>query len=61
MGEQPEFDWRTMGALHAVSAMAQVGQFGMAFVMLPVWLAEQGFVVKLGVVIALVGLLIGLA
>ena len=42
MPEQPEFDWRTIGALNAVSAMAQVGQFGIAFVMLPVWLAEQG-------------------
>lgn len=42
MREASEFDWRTIGALNAVSAMAQVGQFGIAFVMLPVWLAEQG-------------------
>jgi MFS family permease len=37
-----EFDWRTIGALNAVSALAQVGQFGIAFVMLPVWLTAQG-------------------
>jgi MFS family permease len=38
----PEFDWRTIGALNAVSTLAQIGQFGFAFVVLPVWLAEQG-------------------
>jgi MFS family permease len=37
------FDWRTIGALNAVSALAQVGQFGVAYVMLPVWLVAQGF------------------
>jgi MFS family permease len=42
MHDEPAFDWRTIGALNVVSAMAQVGQFGIAFVMLPVWLAEQG-------------------
>jgi MFS family permease len=36
------FDWRTIAALNTVSALAQVGQFGVAFVVLPVWLAEQG-------------------
>jgi MFS family permease len=36
------FDWRTIGALNTVSALAQVGQFGIAFVVLPVWLAQQG-------------------
>ena len=39
---QTEFDWRTIAALNAVSALAQVGQFGVAYVVLPVWLAEQG-------------------
>jgi MFS family permease len=39
---QPVFDWRTIAALNTVSALAQVGQFGVAFVVLPVWLAEQG-------------------
>ena len=36
------FDWRTIAALNAVSTLAQVGQFGVAYVVLPVWLAEQG-------------------
>ena len=31
-----------MSALNGVSALAQVGQFGIAFVVLPVWLAQQG-------------------
>jgi len=34
-------DWRTIAALNAVSAIAQVGQYGMVFVMLPLWLVEQ--------------------
>ncbi|WP_158558887.1 MFS transporter [Rhodoferax lacus] len=42
MRDEPVFDWRTIGALNAVSTLAQVGQFGIAFVMLPVWLAQQG-------------------
>ena len=42
MRSEFEFDWQTIGALNTVSAMAQVGQFGIAFVVLPVWLAEQG-------------------
>ncbi len=36
------FDWLTIGALNTVSALAQIGQFGIAFVVLPVWLAQQG-------------------
>ncbi len=43
MQNQQFFDWRTIGALNAVSALAQVGQFGVAYVMLPVWLVAQGF------------------
>ena len=43
MQDKPTFDWRTISALNAVSALAQVGQFGVAYVMLPVWLVEQGF------------------
>jgi MFS family permease len=42
MREETEFDWRTIVALNAVSTLAQIGQFGIAFVVLPVWLAEQG-------------------
>lgn len=42
MQKPPEFDWRTISALNGVSTLAQVGQFGIAFVVLPVWLAQQG-------------------
>jgi len=42
MQPSTDFDWRTIAALNAVSTLAQVGQFGIAFVMLPVWLAQQG-------------------
>jgi MFS family permease len=42
MSDTSEFDWRTIAALNAVSALAQVGQFGIAFVVLPVWLSEHG-------------------
>ena len=42
MHKVPEFDWRTISALNSVSTLAQVGQFGIAFVVLPVWLAQQG-------------------
>jgi MFS family permease len=37
-----QIDWRTIGALNTASTLAQVGQFGIAFVVLPVWLAGQG-------------------
>lgn len=36
------YDWRTVTALNIVSALAQVGQFGILYVIVPVWLAEQG-------------------
>ncbi|MFZ6750156.1 MFS transporter [Undibacterium sp. Ren11W] len=42
MRKPSEFDWRTIVALNSVSTLAQVGQFGIAFVVLPVWLVEQG-------------------
>ena len=42
MSRTTAFDWRTIGALNAVSTLAQIGQFGIAFVVLPVWLAAQG-------------------
>jgi MFS family permease len=64
MPNPPAFDWRTIAALNLVSAMAQVGQFGIAFVMLPVWLAQQGLdATQLGMVAASlwVGQLPGLA
>jgi MFS family permease len=41
-GGSSPIDWRTLGALNMVSTLAQVGQFGIAFVVLPVWLSAQG-------------------
>jgi MFS family permease len=41
-GHSSPIEWRTIGALNMVSAMAQVGQFGIAYVVLPVWLSAQG-------------------
>lgn len=35
-------DWRTIAALNGVSALAQVGQFGIAELVMPIWLANQG-------------------
>jgi MFS family permease len=37
-----QIDWRTIGALNTASTLAQVAQFGIAFVVLPVWLAGHG-------------------
>ncbi|MDE1182618.1 MFS transporter [Paraburkholderia sp.] len=34
--------WPAIAALTAVSTFAQIGQFGMGFVVLPIWLAHQG-------------------
>ncbi|WP_208645405.1 MFS transporter [Paraburkholderia aromaticivorans] len=34
--------WPAIAALTAVSALAQVGQFGIGFMVLPVWLAHRG-------------------
>jgi len=42
MNDRQEFDWRSIAALNAVSTLAQVGQYGIAFIMIPVWLAQQG-------------------
>lgn len=36
------YDWRSIAALNTVSAFAQVGQFGIPFVVLPLWLEQQG-------------------
>ncbi|CAM8665319.1 putative MFS family transporter protein [Comamonadaceae bacterium] len=38
----PAYDWRTITALNAVSTLSQIGQFGIVYVMVPVWLALQG-------------------
>jgi len=34
--------WRAVAALTAVSTLSQIGQFGIGFMVLPVWLAHQG-------------------
>ncbi|VWC33421.1 transporter [Burkholderia aenigmatica] len=34
--------WSAIVALTAVSTLAQIGQFGIGFIVLPVWLAHQG-------------------
>ncbi|WP_027794082.1 MFS transporter [Paraburkholderia acidipaludis] len=34
--------WPVIAALTAVSTLAQIGQFGIGFIVLPVWLAHQG-------------------
>ncbi|MGB4813098.1 MAG: hypothetical protein WBP13_11550 [Methylophilaceae bacterium] len=33
-----------IAALNAVSTFAQLGQFGVGFLALPIWLASRGFV-----------------
>ena len=41
MSTENAIDWRTIIALNLVSTVAQIGQFGIAFVVLPLWLAQQ--------------------
>lgn len=36
------YDWRSITALNISSTLAQVGQFGIPFVVLPLWLEQQG-------------------
>ncbi|MBB5192973.1 MFS family permease [Silvimonas terrae] len=35
-------DWRAIIALTSVSSLAQIGQFGFGFMVLPLWLADHG-------------------
>ncbi len=37
-----DFDWRSIAALNIVSTLAQVGQFGIAYLVVPLWLAQHG-------------------
>lgn len=55
MKQAQEFGWQTISALNAVSALSQVGQFGIAFVVLPVWLAEQGTLAGFGLGLRWIG------
>ncbi len=57
-------DWRTITALNAVSILSQVGQFGIGFVVLPLWVSQHGLnATQLGVFASAewLGMLIGLA
>ncbi|PQV54763.1 MFS transporter [Paraburkholderia sp. BL21I4N1] len=38
----PTARWPAIAALTAVSALAQIGQFGIGFMVLPVWLTQRG-------------------
>lgn len=38
----PQYDWRSIAALNVVSTLAQVGQFGIPFIVIPLWLEQQG-------------------
>lgn len=38
----PPVRWRAVAALTTVSTLSQIGQFGIGFMVLPVWLAHQG-------------------
>jgi predicted MFS family arabinose efflux permease len=38
----PPVRWPAIAALTGVSALAQIGQFGIGFMVLPVWLAQRG-------------------
>ena len=35
-------DWKTVVLLYCASTIAQVGQFGVVFLVLPIWLTQQG-------------------
>ncbi len=56
-------DWRAIFALTSVSTLAQIGQFGFGFMVLPLWLADHGIdPARAGVFASLqwVGMLAGL-
>ena len=40
--QTPSTNWRGIVALNAVSTLAQLGQFGVGFIVLPIWLAARG-------------------
>ncbi|GGP27650.1 MFS transporter [Silvimonas amylolytica] len=56
-------DWRAIIALTSVSSLAQIGQFGFGFMVLPLWLADHGLdPARAGLFASLqwVGMLVGL-
>lgn len=49
MTQKSNTNWRAIVALNAVSTFAQLGQFGVGFIVLPIWLAARGMgAVELG-------------
>jgi MFS family permease len=64
MNQERPTDWSTVAALNGVSIFSQLGQFGIGFVVLPVWLAQHGLnATQLGILVSAewLGMLIGLA
>ena len=64
MNQERPIDWGTVVTLNVVSIFSQLGQFGIGFVVLPVWLAQHGLnATQLGVLVSAewLGMLIGLA
>jgi MFS family permease len=64
MNPECQTDWRTIAALNAVSTLSQIGQFGIGFVVLPLWLAQHGLnAAQLGIFASMEwsGMLLGLA
>lgn len=64
MNSARQIDWRTIIALNVVSIFSQIGQFGIGFVVLPLWLAQHGLnATELGLLASAewLGMLVGLA
>lgn len=60
---QKSINWRAIAALNAVSTFAQLGQFGVGFLVLPIWLVARGLgAIELGLFGAAswAGMLVGL-
>lgn len=63
MNPECQTDWRTIAALNAVSTLSQIGQFGIGFVVLPLWVAQHGLnAAQLGIFASVewLGMLLGL-
>jgi MFS family permease len=64
MDRARRIDWRTIAFLNAVSLMSQIGQFGIGFVVLPLWITQHGLnAAQLGIFASTewLGMLAGLA
>lgn len=63
MNPEHRTDWRTITVLNAVSTLSQIGQFGIGFVVLPLWVAQHGLnAAQLGIFASAewLGMLVGL-